>query len=180
MYSDDPDLRLEADEYVRVRGTVLGSFEGENAFGGSITAPQVQAESVEVVGPTEALDPALKTVEVGQTQGDQGFSIALQKVEFGEETTRAYVALQNGTGAPAGFYTFNARILQGARQIDPTDDYEYSELEPQSDLSTGVQTEGVVTFGPAETDQPLEVQFEWSSENYDLSPNPIVFQVVPE
>ncbi len=101
-------------------------------------------------------------------------------MEFGEETTRAYVALQNGTGAPASFYTFNARKLQGARQIDPTDNYEYSELEPQSDLSTGVQTEGVVTFGPAETDQPLEVQFEWSSENYDLSPNPIVFQVVPE
>jgi hypothetical protein len=38
----------------------------------------------------------------------------------------------------------------------------------------------VVTFDRAETDQPFEVQFEWSSENYDLTPNPIVFQVVPE
>ncbi len=121
---------------------------------------------MELVGVADALDPALQTWQVGQTQSDQGFSVTLQQVEFGRDTTRAYVTLQNGTGVPASFYAFNARIVQGATQIDPTTSYEYTELEPQSDLSAGVQSEGIVIFGPSDPNQPLELQFEWYSEDY--------------
>ena len=46
VYTDQTDLDLNTDDYVRVRGEVLGSLEGENAFGGSITAPTVQASKV--------------------------------------------------------------------------------------------------------------------------------------
>ncbi len=134
---------------------------------------------MELVGVADALDPALQTWQVGQTQSDQGFSVTLQQVEFGRDTTRAYVTLQNGTGVPASFYAFNARIVQGATQIDPTTSYEYTELEPQSDLSAGVQSEGIVTFGPSDPNQPLELQFEWYSEDYNITANPIVFQITP-
>lgn len=44
VYTDQTDLNM--DDYVRVRGEMLGSFEGENAFGGAITAPAIQASEV--------------------------------------------------------------------------------------------------------------------------------------
>ena len=179
VYYEDPELALEADAYVRVRGTVMGSIEGENAFGASLTAPQVQADSVEITDAAAALDPTVTELETNQTQGDQGFSVTLLKVEFGRDTTRAYVSLQNGTGATASLYPFNAKILQGSTQVDPTDSFEYAELEPQTDLSPGVQSEGVITFGPVNPDQPFDVQFEWSSENYDITTNPINFSATP-
>ncbi len=179
VHYDDPNIDLNPDEYVRVTGSVLGSFEGENAFGGTVTATEVQADSVEVVGLADALDPAVQTWQVGETRTDQGFSITLQKVEFGKATTRAYVNLQNGTGVHASFYAFDSKVIQGSNQIDPTDAYEYTELEPQSDLSPGVQSEGIVTFGPADPNQPLELQFGWSSEDYNITSNPVVFQVTP-
>ena len=52
-------------------------------------------------------------------------------------------------------------------------------LEPKSDLSAGVQSEGIVTFGPSDPNQPLELQFEWYSEDYNNTASPIVFQITP-
>ena len=49
------------------------------------------------------------------------------KVEFGEETTRVHVTARNNTRNNASFFTHNARIVQGSRQIDP-------ERSPQYDL----------------------------------------------
>lgn len=180
VYTGDTGLKLKSDDYVRVKGSVLGSLAGENAFGGSIEAPTVEAEDVTIIDAAEAIDPTQETVEVGQTLTDQGFSITLNRVEFGEETTKAYISAQNGTNAAASFYTYDAKVVQDSSQVDVSEDlYVYDLPEPQSDLAPGVQTEGVVVFGPVESSQPFTVQFEWFSENYDVSPKPIVFEVAP-
>jgi hypothetical protein len=163
---------------VRVKGAVEGTFEGENAFDGTLSAPELRAESVEVVDAT-ALDPARKTVEVGQATENNGFSVAVEKVEFGEDTTRVCIMARNGTDWPASLFVYDARIVQGSRQIDPTDAYEYASLEPQSDLEPGVETTGVLTFGPADPSTPLNFRLEWYSENYDITPEPLVFTIQP-
>ena len=38
---------LAGSDYVRVRGTVMGAFSGQNAFGANVKATEVQADSVE-------------------------------------------------------------------------------------------------------------------------------------
>jgi hypothetical protein len=88
-------LGLRSDEYVRVHGTVAGEFEGENAFGGTVTAVGVDADEVERVDAVEAIDPTQETVEVGQTRSSEGFSITLQRLEFGRKHTRAFVVVRN-------------------------------------------------------------------------------------
>lgn len=105
--------------------------------------------------------------------------MTIQKLEFGKKTTRVYVGLYNETGVPASFYAFDSRIVQGSSQIEPTDSYEYSELEPQSDISPGVRSQGVVTFDAVDPNQPFELQFEWSSEDYNVTANPIAFVYEP-
>jgi hypothetical protein len=83
------------DDYVRVRGEVLGSLQGEKAFGGSITAPTVQASKVTIVSAGQAIDPATEVREINRTVGGQRFDVILEKIEFGKESTRAYVTLAN-------------------------------------------------------------------------------------
>lgn len=89
MIRTDPGAaKVNTNDYVRVQGTVLDSLEGENAFGGNIAAVEIDADSVEKADPAEALDQAQKTTQVGQTRQDKGFSITVDKVEFGQEITK--------------------------------------------------------------------------------------------
>jgi len=177
VLAEGTDLGLEMDDYVHVVGTVTGSMEGENAFGGTVSAVAVAASKIEPVSAVAAVDPAQETVEVGRTLTDQGFSITLKKIEFGEETTRAYVSAYNGTNTLAYFSDYDTKIIQGSRQIDQETAYDYDVKAPQSELNAGVRTEGVVTFGKADSSQPMEVRFEWSSDNYNVTSNPIVFEI---
>jgi hypothetical protein len=177
LAEEENAFELEVDDYVHVVGTVAGSMEGENAFGGGVSAVMVEADKLSTVSGAEAVDPTQKTVKVGRTLADQGFGVTLKKIEFGEDTTRVYVSVQNGTGA--SFYDSDTKIIQGSRQFDQEYNYDYEVKEPQSDLRPGVRTDGVVTFGKVDPSQPLEVRFEWYSEDYNVTAHPIVFQVRP-
>ena len=42
-----------------------------------------------------------------------------------------------------------------------------------------MRTDGVITFGKVDPSQPLQVRFEWYSDNYNVTPKAIVFQVAP-
>jgi hypothetical protein len=57
--------------------------------------------------------------------------------------------------------------------------FDYEVEAPQSDLNAGVRTDGVITFGKVDPSQPLQVRFEWYSDNYNVTPKAIVFQVAP-
>ncbi len=177
VWTEGSDNDLEIDDYVHVVGTVVGEMEGENMMGGTVTAVMVQADEVDVVSGVEAVDPTQKTIQVGRALSDQGFSIKLKKIEFGEDTTRVYVSVYNGTGTGASFYEYDAKILQGSRQFDQETTFDYEVKAPQTDLRPGVRTDGVVTFGKVNPSQPLQVRFEWYSDNYNVTAKPIVFQV---
>ena len=177
--ADDTGLDLNSDDYVRVKGSVRGSFEGENAFGGSVNAVAVDAESVEKVQAQEAVDPTEKSLAVNQTASDQSFTITVEKIEFAQESTRVYITALNGTGRKADFYTFDAKIIQGSTQVDQETPFDYEVQEPQENLSPGVKTEGVVVFGPVDPEAPFQLSFEWSSYNYNITPKPIRFQITP-
>ena len=180
VYTDQTDLDLNMDNYVRVRGQVLGSMQGENAFGGSITAPTVQASKVSTVSAGQAIDPATEVRMINRTVGGQGFDITLQKIEFGKESTRAYVTLANNTNYGASFYTFDAKIVQGSTQVDYLEDsYAYYDEEPQEELRPGVRTEGVIAVGPVDPKQPFQLRLSWTSDNYNVNTRHVVFQITP-
>ncbi len=177
--TDADSARVRANDYVRVTGTVRGSFEGENPFGANISAVEVEADSVEEVDAAEALDPSQETIQVEQTRQDQGFSVTVDKVEFGEDTTRVYVTARNRTRDNANFFTHNARIIQGSRQVDPERSPQYDFPKPQSDLSPGTETEGVVAFGPVDPSRTFRIELNWSSRDYRVRAQPLVFEVSP-
>ena len=178
--TDESALGLRSDSYVRVRGTVLGSFEGENAFGGTVSAVEVEADEVERVEAVDAVDPTLETVEVGQARSSEGFSITLVKVEFGVRHTRAFITARNDGDKTAKFDLYRSKIIQGSDRAGQTDPYEYSLPKPKPGLQPGEETEGVVIFGRADPSQPFQVSFAWERGGFMADrPEPLVFQVTP-
>ncbi|HVI39310.1 MAG TPA: hypothetical protein VM577_01505, partial [Anaerovoracaceae bacterium] len=114
----DPGFELSDGDYVRLTGIVKGAFEGENAFGGTVTAPQILADKCEVVDYKEAVVPTVKEITVDQTHDQYGYLVTVEKVELAEKETRVYVNVTNNGGSNFSLYGFNCNLLQDSSQYD--------------------------------------------------------------
>ena len=70
----DPNLDVSNGDIVYVKGVVGDVFEGTNAFGATIVAPQILANSIEKSDYATAFSPALKVIEVNQEINQHGYS----------------------------------------------------------------------------------------------------------
>ena len=174
-------LGLRSDDYVRVHGTVAGEFEGENAFGGTVTAVGVDADEVERVEAVEAIDPTQKTVMVRQSRtSPEGFSVTLERLEFGRKHTRAFVVVRNNGQKGARLDLDRSKIVQGGDRIGQTDPYDYNLPKPKPGIKPGEQSEGAIIFRHADPSEALQVSFAWESGGYlAKTPAPIVFEASP-
>ncbi|MDZ5710642.1 DUF4352 domain-containing protein [Jeotgalibacillus haloalkalitolerans] len=181
---DDPSLDLSSEDYVKIKGVVHDEFEGENAFGGIVTAPMVAAESVEVVDYITAMSPTLKEISPAQEMNQHDLMITVQKVEFAENQTRVYVKVQNNTQDLASFYTHSARLIVGNQQLesDYFDSYSTGLPEVQSDILPGIESEGVIVYPAIDFEATESMQFyaETYSDNYELDFEPYIFDIVIE
>ena len=60
---DDPDFEVKDGDYVIIDGIISGTFDGENAFGGSVSALKIVANKIEVSSYAEVMSPSVKTIE---------------------------------------------------------------------------------------------------------------------
>ena len=175
---NDPSFTVNSQDYIHVKGTIKDEFKGENMMGGTVLAPAIMADSIEVVDYVTAVSPAIKTIDVGDTQDQNGYKITLEKVEFAESETRVYVSIKNETESNASFYTFNTKIVQGSKQFEQETNYNANHEEPQSDILPGIETEGIIGFGAIDPEAgDLRVIAEGSTDNYDLDFDPFEFVV---
>ncbi|KAF1677802.1 zinc ribbon domain-containing protein [Bacillus sp. SKDU12] len=175
IMSDDSNLDIKDDDIIHVVGTVKDKFDGENALGGSVSAPRIVADSIEKSDYATAFAPAQKTINVNKTQNQHGFALTLQKVELAEKETRLYVNIENKSKDEINFYKFNAKITADNKQIEPKSDLsEYPKI--QSEILPGVKTEGVIAFPKIES-KTANIILDGSSENYDITINPFTFEV---
>ncbi|MCY7762892.1 DUF4352 domain-containing protein [Bacillus spizizenii] len=175
IMSDDSDLDIKDDDIIHVVGTVKDKYNGENALGGSVSAPRIIADSIEKSDYATAFAPAKKTINVDKTQNQHGFALTLQKVELAEKETRLYVKIENKSQDEISFYDFNAKIIADNKQLERKDDLS-SYPKIQSEILPGVNTEGVIVFPKIES-KTAKIILEGSSENYDITINPFTFEV---
>lgn len=173
----DPNLDVKMDDIILVKGSVEDVFEGDNALGGTISAPAIKAESIEKSDYATAFAPALKTVDVNKEINQHGYILKLNKIEIAESETRLHVKITNNTDSNISFYSFDAKLVSGNQQFEIQDNYEAGYPEVQSDILPGVESEGILAFPALPDSGTVKVLFEGSSENYDLEFKPFEFEV---
>jgi len=106
-------------DFVRVKGTVYGKFEGENAFGADLSLPVVDAESVTKVSGLEGASPAISTV-TGKPSRTAGLTIHPWKIEWAEDETRVFLKVENQLGHDFSVYGHSARLVIDGEQFNAT------------------------------------------------------------
>ena len=173
----DPNLDVSNGDIVYVKGVVGDVFEGTNAFGATIVAPQILANSIEKSDYATAFSPALKVIEVNQEINQHGYSMTLERIELAASETRVYLKIKNDSSDNISFYSFNSVIIQGSNQISEEDNWDADYQEINSEIFPGVTSQGVVTFAPVDIQgENLKLVFEGSSDDYYLDFEPFIFE----
>jgi hypothetical protein len=175
----DPKLDVKNDDIIHVVGTVEKRYDGENALGGSISAPVITATKVEKSDYGTAFDPAIKTVTVNKEINQNGYVIQLNKVEFGTKNTRAYLTITNNTKGNVMFNIYESKATQGNKQFEIDNDSYGKYPEFNTEILPGIKEEGVVVFKALDTNgQNARFIFDGhSSSDYSLEFNPYTFDV---
>ena len=171
----DPELTLEDGQYIRISGTVIDVFEGENMMGGQIVAPAIQADTLEVISYKDAVRPTVATATaINNTVEQYGYSVTVQSVELAEKETRAYISVTNNGSSEFSLYGFNMVLIQDGTQYEYTPNYMADYPELQSSIRTGITTEGVVVF-PAIQQEPFQIIMEASTYDWNQPLQEYVF-----
>lgn len=174
---NDPDLKVKTDDIIYVTGTVRDKFEGENLMGGTIVAPIIDADTIEISDYATAFAPALKTIDINKEIDQHGYILKLQKIELAENESRVYVNITNNSNDDISFYSFNTKIVSDGKQYEENSELSYNYPDIPSDILPGVTTEGVIVFDSLPDSGTLKAVFEGSSDNYELDFTSFEFEV---
>jgi len=136
------------------------------------------ADSVEVSSYKDIAAPTLKEVVPSNNTIEQfGYSVTVNKIELAKEETRVYLTVKNNGSNKFSLYSFNTLIIQDGKQFEEQSNYDAGYPEVQTDLTKGVQTEGIISFPPI-NDGNFKLTLEGSSDNYEETLKPFEFEIV--
>lgn len=173
----DAGFALKDGDFVRVVGAVAGAYEGTNAFGATLSVPQIIADRAEVVDALAAASPAVRSAALDATQTQHGLTLVVERVEFAADETRVLLRLANASADKASFYDFNAKATQGDKQFEAETFTDYPEV--QSELLPGVKSSGVLVYPAMDPAQPTRLFLEARTDDYSVDFTPFVFDIQP-
>lgn len=165
----DPEINLEDGQYIKIEGVVADVFEGENLMGGTIIAPAIRADSIEVLSYKDAIRPTIATATPTTSTIDQyGYCVTVEKVELAEKETRVYISATNNGSEEFYVNDYDMLIIQDSTQYERELNFYGDYPELQSPIRPGVTTSGIVTFPPIEQ-APFQlfvegINFNWREE----------------
>lgn len=175
-YIYDPELKVEQGDYIKIKGLVSDVFDGENAFGATLSVPTVDAAEHEIMSYAEAVMPTKTELPVNQTQTQYGYSVTVEKIELADEETRVYVKVENNGTDKFSLYSFNCLLVQNSKQYEEQSNWDADYPEIQTDLLVGNTTEGVIAF-PAVSEGDFSLILDAYSENWDEEIEPFTFSI---
>lgn len=171
----------ESNSYIIVDGMIEGEVSGENLIGGTVSAPLIRADNVELSNYKDVVTPTIKEVTFDSLSIDQyGYTVEINKIEYAENETRLYVALKNNGKSTFYFYDFNMKITQEGKQYDGGTNYEADYPEIQPELLPGSESFGVVVFPAINQSKGFDIYAEGSSDNWEEEFQPYKYSVTVE
>lgn len=144
--------RVLEDDVIEFWGEVKGVKKYKTVMAGQRSIPEIVIIHSKILGDsassaemTEVVAPAKKTVDVGKTNSQKGFSVTIDKIELADEETRVYLTVKNNTKYKTSFYTYSAKIVQGGKQFDQKTIFSEREELP-SEFLPGIEANGIVAF----------------------------------
>jgi len=173
---------VKTNDYIKVDGKIAGTFEGENMFGGTVTAPLIESDSIEVMSYMDAIVPALQEITPENAIAEQtGLSFKVDKVEFAEKETRVYITETNSSPDSCTISVYDIKILQNGQQINQDSSsmstYNGNYAELPYDLLSGASASGVLVFPAMDSSASFQVHIEAFSDNWEIQFSPFVIDV---
>ena len=152
LWEDDVFLnyqgnRVLEDEIVEFWGEVKGVRKYTTVLGASRSVPEIAVLRLDVLknytgGGTA---PIKKSVEVGKTNTQHGFSVTLDKIELTDKQTKVWLTVKNNSKYKMNLYTYSAKLVQGSKQFEKESVFD-QKLEPPSEYLPNVEAKGVIVF----------------------------------
>ncbi len=165
IYSGDSEVKQ--DDYIYIDGRVYDLFEGENAFGGTVTAPRIVAGMLEIKTYQEVMVPTEKTIEIDEKQEQYGYEVILEKVEFAESETRVYLTINNNGVSNFSVYTFNMKLIQNKNQYEEQSNWEADYPEIKTDLYPDTTSRGIMCFPAISQTDDFALYIDGSSDDWN-------------
>ena len=176
IYYESKDFAVKSEDFVKVAGIVQGTYQGEGLSGSPISAPKIQAGSIEQSSYIDIFSPTKKSIDVNSTQTQYGYEVTLQKVEFSDSETRVYVSVVNNGKSNVSVYSFFSKIGQDDKQYEEQPNYNADYQQLQTDLVPGAKTQGIIVF-PALKQSDCQVILKAFSDNWTEKMNPYTFDI---
>lgn len=171
------DIKIKADEYVKLTGTVIGNADGENAFGGVVSSLGVVASSYKKLSYAEVISPSLKTLTINKTFSKYGHKVKIKKIEFAEAETRVYVKVINDGNDTFQLYPYSSVIIQNKKQFEEQTNFDAKYPEIDDEQKKGTESSGILVFEPMNKNKSLEIHLAWGSYNYEEDTDDFIISV---
>lgn len=169
---NDNGFTLKSGDYIKIEGEIIGKYDGENSYGGSIDAVTIVAKTIEISNYKDVVSPTIKEIPLeGQINVQNGVTTTISKVEFAKDETRIYYSINNNSGSTYSYYNSKIKIVQNGKQYEYENNFDADYPEISGDILNGVTSEGVVVF-PVIEQANFEIHFDRGySDNYHLDFN---------
>ena len=173
---------IKIDDYIKVDGKIEGTFEGENMLGGTVTAPLISTDNIEVMSYIEAVVPTISEIIPENAVAEQnGISLKVDKIEFAAEETRIYMTETNSSADKFSMFTYSMKIIQNGQQIEQeigsTSSYEGNYAELSSDILPNASSSGVIVFPAIDSSASFQIYAEGYSYNWELDFAPFTIDI---
>lgn len=165
VYHDSTDYVVEVGDYIRMKAIVCGELQYQNVIGGNMTALQLRAKEIQETSFVEAAYPTIRSVDVHESQTQNGYSIIIEKIEFAEKETRVYFSVENGGKSKISLYSWDIEAEQSNRQYEAQSHIGMDYPQLPDGIRVGNIAEGIISFPPlAQSD--FKVYIKISTEDW--------------
>jgi len=173
VYTNNADSSLKSGDYVKVDGKVHGKFNGENAFGGNISAPAIENASVTKSTYMDVVAPTTATIEPNVSSEQYDITVSVDKVEYSDVETRVYMTIKNDSSESVSADVYGIKLIMDGQQVaqdsNSTSSIDGNYAELNYDITAGASSSGILVFPTIEQKKDFQVIVSnVISDNYEL------------
>ena len=169
---------VHVDDFIEVDGRIDGVYSGSNMLGGDVKCLQISNATCKVIPAQDAVAPAISVKEFNDEQEQHGIKLVLEKIEFADSETRAFIKVVNNSDAKFDFFPYESKAIQNSKQINESSNYYYDSYDAfGSSIAPGAEVEGFIVFPNIDDKTDFKLIFEGYSDNYEIQVEPFEFNV---